>query len=289
MTRPQVSFLQKMSFLFLNRPTMATVFTTAVIAIAGSLVPMRATAQASPVVCPVDNQVLQALDPGYLGLIGNATIPATPDLPFIAAELASAGVRHWRRTVQWLQLEPNPPAAGVHTYNWPRFDVLFLPMAAEGIAPWVTLSHTAAWAADLPPGADPDDAFKYPPQDIQDWRDFVRAVVQRYGPGGILSTPVRHWDIWQEPDISSFFLGMPVDYVQLLNAAYDEIKQVDPQRHGVGGKYRLRARSASGRHGSVDQLDLRARSFRRLRHTPFFPRRGRLPPGDRRHPRSDRC
>ncbi|MEM7355304.1 MAG: hypothetical protein AAF657_31120 [Acidobacteriota bacterium] len=183
---------------------------------------------AGSVVCSVDNQLLQAQHPDYLGLIGNATIPATPNLPLIASELADAGVRQWRRTVQWLQLEPDAPVAGGHTYDWPRFDSLFLPMTAAGIAPWVTLSHTAAWAADLPPGADPADAHKYPPLDLDDWRDFVHAVAERYGPGGILSTPVRHWDIWQEPDITHFFLGTPADYVELLNAAFDEIKTVDP-------------------------------------------------------------
>lgn len=198
--------------------------------VAGALLAEAEVAAYPPgsVVCPVDNQLLASDDPDYLGLIGNATIPSTPDLPFIAAELAEARVRQWRRTVQWLQLEPDPPSLGVHDYDWPRFDSLFLPMAAEGVAPWITLSHTAVWAADLPAGGDPSDAFKYPPVDVQDWRDFVRAVAERYGPGGILATPARHWDIWQEPDLTSFFLGTPADYVELLNAAYDEIHQVDP-------------------------------------------------------------
>jgi len=69
------------------------------------------------------------------------------------------------------------------------------------------------------------------------WADFVYNTVQRYKPGGTLATQeewptgvgVRHWEIWNEPDLSQFWTGTVAEYYQLLRVAYQSIRAADPE------------------------------------------------------------
>lgn len=61
------------------------------------------------------------------------------------------------------------------------------------------------------------------------WARFVHAAVERYRPGGSAGLHIRHWEIWNEPDLCHFWSGTPEEYARLLKVAYLAIKQSDPQ------------------------------------------------------------
>jgi hypothetical protein len=69
------------------------------------------------------------------------------------------------------------------------------------------------------------------------WASFVSKTVERYRPGGLLAQQkgwpenigVRHWEIWNEPDYTSFWVGTVPEYHRLLEVAYKTIKAADPQ------------------------------------------------------------
>ena len=67
------------------------------------------------------------------------------------------------------------------------------------------------------------------------WARFVGAAVQRYMPGGDAGTNVRHWEVWNEPDLCHFWSGTPREYARLLKVAYIVIKWVDPDAFVVFG------------------------------------------------------
>ena len=67
------------------------------------------------------------------------------------------------------------------------------------------------------------------------WARFVGAAVSRYMPGGTAETNIRHWEIWNEPDLCHFWSGSPREYARLLKVAYIVIKWVDPQAFVVFG------------------------------------------------------
>ncbi len=60
------------------------------------------------------------------------------------------------------------------------------------------------------------------------WARFVDRAVNRYRPGGTAGLHVRHWEIWNEPDLCHFWSGTAQDYARLLKVAYLVIKQADP-------------------------------------------------------------
>jgi hypothetical protein len=86
--------------------------------------------------------------------------------------------------------------------------------------------------------------------DRQAWRDFLKAAVARYGPGGsywasryhqqygagATSLPVQSWQIWNEPNLKKYFSAGQTDqqsaerYATLLQISHDAIKSQDPLR-----------------------------------------------------------
>ncbi len=67
------------------------------------------------------------------------------------------------------------------------------------------------------------------------WARFVNRAVNRYRPGGDAGLAVRHWEIWNEPDLCHFWSGTVADYARLLKVAYLVIKQSDPEATVIWG------------------------------------------------------
>ncbi len=183
-----------------------------------------------------------------------------------------AGV-HWpRMDVAWSDIEPNPPAGSVHTYDWTRYDSLIGAMFQFGwrdpvltvkSAPdWAVDSYSAPWDDDSNP-ATPDVQHRGGPiddADLPNFDAFLSALVGRYAPDGDWAKKqrglpagvgVRFWEIYNESDNQSLDPlcavvgglwgadldsdGMPdtQEYAELLRRAYPVIKAANPQAQVV--------------------------------------------------------
>lgn len=128
-----------------------------------------------------------------------------------AAQIAaSAGVKWSREEFSWPQIETAP---GV--LDWDFYDRVVDTAARHGICLYALLTY---W---------PNHIKAYTPQGIGEYCRFVEAAVRRYG------KTVRHWEIWNEPNI--FFWQGPKDmYAELLKEAYAVIKRLDPDAVVLG-------------------------------------------------------
>jgi hypothetical protein len=67
------------------------------------------------------------------------------------------------------------------------------------------------------------------------WARFVYLAVERYRPGGVLAQAekwpagqgIMHWEMWNEPDLSSFWDSSLTDYARLLKVGYLAAKHAD--------------------------------------------------------------
>src|SRR4029079_7932635 len=77
-----------------------------------------------------------------------------------------------------------------------------------------------------------------PPRDPATYAAFLRTLIGRYGPRGsfwsanpsLPRVPVRHWQIWNEPNIAINFVGVPswpTTYARLLRSAYRAVHGAD--------------------------------------------------------------
>ena len=78
--------------------------------------------------------------------------------------------------------------------------------------------------------------YRNKPCDMDEYMDFVEALVERYDGDGVddmdgLLVPIKYWEVLNEPSMQDnlcFFSGDAKDYVPILNATYTAVKKADP-------------------------------------------------------------
>ena len=155
--------------------------------------------------------------------------------------MASAGIRTDRFFLSWPPVQPS-----AHAFQWSGIDKLVGDLASHGIRAlpfvWGSPSWVASDAAEPPVGN---------PRAERAWREFLEALVKRYGPDGSYwqgaygqqygedakPLPISSWQIWNEPNGKLFFLPRPSArrYAKLLHISHDAIRSVDPHAEIVMG------------------------------------------------------
>lgn len=109
-------------------------------------------------------------------------------------------------------------------YNWLVLDQLVKLASEQRLEILPVVHYAPPWA--LPSHKTKDTIYELAPIAAyhQDYANFVRASIQRYGPNGsavdeLAITPIRHWQIWNEPNVASFW-GPKPDALAFANLAY---------------------------------------------------------------------
>ena len=215
--------------------------------------------------------------------------------------MAAAGVRTARFELGWKSLEPSRDS-----YRWARSDTFIGRLASRGIRSLPFVWMTPPWVATTPARPPLDQ-----PQDIQEWREFLRAAAARYGPGGSYWTtgyrqryganatplPIQSWQIWNEPNLKKFFDPEGSDQasaVEVRPAAADlprRNQEHEPERPDrPRRKPRLSAQRGPAGLGLPRHPLRRARDqgrIRRRRPAPLFEQRRWAPPAAPAVPRGD--
>ena len=100
-----------------------------------------------------------------------------------------------------------------------------------------------------------EDMEKYPPKDYNNWYNLVYNIVkhcvERYGKEKVAGWK---WEVWNEPDIKSYWLGTEEEYFKLYDYTAAAVKDALPETQ-VGGN----AVTQSGQealHFSSDLLNI---------------------------------
>jgi Glycosyl hydrolase catalytic core len=152
--------------------------------------------------------------------------------------MAAARVGMDRFLLSWRSVE-----ATQNSYRWGRIDKIVGDLASHGIQPLPFLWGSPEWVRPGPSRPPVGGPFAE-----QVWREFLRAAVARYGPGGTYwangyrarfpaatPLPIRIWQIWNEPNCTTYFdPGQTVghaarQYALLLQISHDAIASRDPQ------------------------------------------------------------
>jgi uncharacterized protein (TIGR03437 family) len=139
-------------------------------------------------------------------------------VPWPAARFGT--LRLWDSGTTWTALEP---LRGV--WNFAPLDTWVAAAEANGIPDiLLTLGQTPAWASSNPNDVNYVGAgAPAPPTNLEDWSDYVTAVAQRY------KGRIRYYEIWNEPNDSTYFTGTVEQLAQLTQTASQILKSVDPQ------------------------------------------------------------
>jgi hypothetical protein len=188
---------------------------------------------------------------------------------------------HWNRTwgsglnrfFLWCHVEPAPGH-----FEWALADEALAESEEQGIQTLGLLAGPPAWASTyslkerekfLPViekysrGTDwsrrPD---RYQPRNLEEWRNYVRAVVGRY------HERVKFWEVYNEVDFHppnrlASFSGTTQDYVNLLQIVSEEVHAIDPEATVMSSGFSMVSDSATDlsmpremlRLGGADYID----------------------------------
>lgn len=139
--------------------------------------------------------------------------------------IRDAGFRTIRQEFPWEDIEIS--AKGDywdHKWNhsaWDKYDRIVDLANERGLQIIARLDNPPDWARS----GDRGESIQGPPDRVEDFGDFVEAVVQRY------RGRVRYYQIWNEPNLYHEWGDQPVDaaaYTRLLQEAYRRAKAADP-------------------------------------------------------------
>lgn len=127
------------------------------------------------------------------------------------------GLRWIKQQVRWETLEPEKG-----NINWDMLDLVMGSAERFNVHMMLSIVTAPEWARE----AGVDTSQVGPPADPQDYVDFVQAIIKRY------PNQVHAIEVWNEQNIDREWTsakGLDASqYVELLRAAYQGIKEVDP-------------------------------------------------------------
>ena len=149
----------------------------------------------------------------------NVFLNEEPDLAVVNRSLdtiAAGGFGSIRQVFGWYEIEPQRGQ-----FDWTKYDRIVDAANRRGLRVIARLEKPPAWARS----ADANLSVEGPPAQLQDYADFVAAVVARY------TGKVTFFQIWNEPNLTGEWGGGWVDprgYVDLLEAGYRAAKRANP-------------------------------------------------------------
>ena len=150
--------------------------------------------------------------------------------------VAGAGFRWIRQQFPWEDIEIHGRGDFEDRRNldvtgaisaWDKYDHIVALAEQHDLQILARLDNPPAWSR-----ADAAAGDQAPPDDLEDFASYVRAVAERY------RGRIRYWQVWNEPNIYPEWGNRDVDpegYTQLLCRAYAALKAVDPANVVVGG------------------------------------------------------
>jgi len=154
-----------------------------------------------------------------------------------AAYMKAGGIESVRWPLPWSSVQTTPKGE----YDWSGFDPVVALAARHGLSVLPFLYGTPAFIAPKPTTLPVNNA-----RARSGWAAFLKAAVERYGPGGEFWTerapgvvkyepaiptplPIRNWQVWNEANFFYFaYPASPQRYVKLLKISSPAIKRADP-------------------------------------------------------------
>jgi hypothetical protein len=146
--------------------------------------------------------------------------PATTDRDLRLG--TDAGFRWQKSLFPWREIE----GAAKSQFNWTESDRVVRATNAAGLRIIARLDFEPLWARR-------DHAHNGPPDNYQDYWEFVSAFVSRYRTGSSIGR-AHAVEIWNEPNLDREWGNQPInqasaaDYVRLLGGAYQAAHAADP-------------------------------------------------------------
>lgn len=188
-----------------------------------------------------------AVPPGFVGMNADSVFSLNVSPERQLDTMVASGVESIRVVFNWSAAQPYPdwnhvPLDQVSDYlpyhvptSFAQTDRIVEAAARRGLTVLPVVIYTPSW--DVAPNTFTALTLGVPRR-AAPYASYLRLLVMRYGPRGsfwsshrdVPKIPIRSWQIWNEPDIHSFWSVSPSwapSYVRLLRSAHAAIKRAD--------------------------------------------------------------
>ena len=132
---------------------------------------------------------------------------------------SEGGIQWGREQFNWDVIEPSDvKPENDEQFQWDAYDGVIDAYEKAGITPVGLLTYSTSWASANSAASN----YEFYPPDINAWKNYVKNVAEHY------AGRVEYWEIWNEPNHSGFWQGTDAEYIELLIAAIEKIKQGNP-------------------------------------------------------------
>ena len=132
---------------------------------------------------------------------------------------STRAIRLWDTGVTWPDLQPTATGG----YTWTRLDDIVTRAHQNRTEVTLALAMTPSWAAASSTHTLPTDA-----PNLTQWRAYVKAVMSRYSPKHWGYAGITSFQVWNEPNISTFWTGTPAQLAAMIKSVHDIRNAVDP-------------------------------------------------------------
>lgn len=161
--------------------------------------------------------------PGKLykkGFLFGICIPGWYDEKIFSREAETAalcGASALRLNFRWRELERQPDS-----WHLTLLNRIIDEYEKRGMEVMPILSNPPVWARKNTPNSMPK---------LDEWRKYVSFFFKKYG------DKIRYWEIWNEPDLTSFCEFSAPEYIELLKTAREEQKKWAPKANLLTGGF----------------------------------------------------
>ena len=150
-----------------------------------------------------------------------------PTYPETIPSVPVGYLRLWDTETTWRDIEPSKGA-----FDWRRLERQIQSGQVLDAKVMYVLGGTPAWAGD--------GRVTSAPNNIADWRAYVKAVACRF------PNSIHAYEIWNEANLQTFWTGTPEQMAELTKAAFEEIRACSPNALVVAASTTTRATGSFG-------------------------------------------
>ena len=150
-----------------------------------------------------------------------------PTYPETIPSVPVGYLRLWDTETTWRDIEPSKGA-----FDWRRLERQIQSGQVLDAKVMYVLGGTPAWAGD--------GSVTSAPNNIADWRAYVKAVACRF------PNSIHAYEIWNEANLQTFWTGTPEQMAELTKAAFEEIRACSPNALVVAASTTTRATGSFG-------------------------------------------
>ena len=161
------------------------------------------------------------------GFVGDTDPASIPDVPV-------GYLRLWDTETTWADIEP--------TQGQFRFDQLDRQVQSAQILDarvMLVLGRSPSWATHDTKEQDPSEDSSWAAY-VAAWRSYIGQVCRHYGPS------ISAYEVWNEANLDTFWVGGPEKMADLTNAAFEEIRGCNPSALVVAASTTTRATGSFG-------------------------------------------